>query len=774
MESRLMVHLIEFGTMLAMAALVMIMPAAASQGPTVDTSFEKDLWAIKYHDQWQTPVTLHVNNANAQASDENPGTVARPLKTIQRAIDLSTPGTRILIQPGTYRESLLIPKEKSGTEKAPLVIEAAKKGSVIVSGSDVWQEWAPTETPGIYSRDWPYKFGLSGHHFPGIVENEPLGRRQEMVFVDGKLYRQVMEQKEMEAGTYRINDEAKRILVCFPEKLRQEEHLIEVTVRATGLGANAGYYVVRGLVFQHFWGGSNAFGSHFLVEDCRFEWNNGGGLGSGGKGYVLRRNTANHNGFSGMGTPPTPDFTSGALYEDNETSYNNWRGKMGDYFGYSIGGFKGHFCANIIVRNHRCIDNACPGFWFDNNNRNISFEGGVFRGNLSGIFIEISPGPVRISKCTIVGNKRGVYITHSAHITVEDNILYDNYMNQIDCYEPEEDREGYFTSGIIVRNNVIVCGSPWQQLISRTPEQQRFDTFTSGRNLWYNPKGSGFRIGASSLDFAGWIARTHQDTDSIMAEPRFRDPKHNDFTLLPDSPFWQRAKWGRRACVIITPQRYFFDASAEQIFMSTRPVGLEVRYTLDGTEPTADSPLYTGVIRPEQAINVAAKVFSKDWKDCPTTHAFLLKTKLPAPDVFLSDLKLISNTVDGEEDAPGLDTSILGSPIGIYGIPFKKGLGVQGDSEVVYEIKPEYKRFVAFIGIDNWVENYASPNAIFKVFADEKLLFESAVMHTDQPPVEVDAAIPEGSKKLRLEVKGAGKATEWNSANWARAGFLTK
>jgi hypothetical protein len=171
---------------------------------------------------------------------------------------------------------------------------------------------------------------------------------------------------------------------------------------------------------------------------------------------------------------------------------------------------------------------------------------------------------------------------------------------------------------------------------------------------------------------------------------------------------------------------------------------------------------------------VAAKVFSKDWKDCPTTHAFLLKTKLPAPDVFLSDLKLISNTVDGEEDAPGLDTSILGSPIGIYGIPFKKGLGVQGDSEVVYEIKPEYKRFVAFIGIDNWVENYASPNAIFKVFADEKLLFESAVMHTDQPPVEVDAAIPEGSKKLRLEVKGAGKATDWNSANWARAGFLTK
>jgi hypothetical protein len=134
---------------------------------------------------------------------------------------------------------------------------------------------------------------------------------------------------------------------------------------------------------------------------------------------------------------------------------------------------------------------------------------------------------------------------------------------------------------------------------------------------------------------------------------------------------------------------------------------------------------------------------------------------------------MLSGTV-GWGDTPRLDMSILDRPIGIHGIPFKKGVGIQADSELVYELKPEYKRFVAFIGIDDKVDDKVTPNVIYQVFADERLLFESAALRANQPPVEVNVAIPEGSKKLRLVVKGDEEETAWNSADWARAGFLTK
>jgi hypothetical protein len=47
-------------------------------------------------------------------SDANPGTVERPLKSIQKAIDLATPGATILIRGGTYAVTTNVQIRKSG------------------------------------------------------------------------------------------------------------------------------------------------------------------------------------------------------------------------------------------------------------------------------------------------------------------------------------------------------------------------------------------------------------------------------------------------------------------------------------------------------------------------------------------------------------------------------------------------------------------------------------------------------------------------------------
>ena len=59
---------------------------------------------------WEAPQKydreIHVDNKNPQASDENDGTASKPFKTINAAAQMATPGTRVLIHGGTYRETV--------------------------------------------------------------------------------------------------------------------------------------------------------------------------------------------------------------------------------------------------------------------------------------------------------------------------------------------------------------------------------------------------------------------------------------------------------------------------------------------------------------------------------------------------------------------------------------------------------------------------------------------------------------------------------------------
>ena len=44
-------------------------------------------------------------------------------------------------------------------------------------------------------------------------------------------------------------------------------------------------------------------------------------------------------------------------------------------------------------------------------------------------------------------------------------------------------------------------------------------------------------LAAADRDLAAW-QQAGQDAGSIVADPRFKDPDHGDFTLAPDSPVW--------------------------------------------------------------------------------------------------------------------------------------------------------------------------------------------------------------------------------------------
>src|SRR5579862_114057 len=79
-------------------------------------------------------VEFHVAPAVAWASDNNPGTLERPWKSIGRGAMLAIAGDTVLIHAGTYPES--IATTHNGTTEAPITFRAFADDEVAVDGAD--------------------------------------------------------------------------------------------------------------------------------------------------------------------------------------------------------------------------------------------------------------------------------------------------------------------------------------------------------------------------------------------------------------------------------------------------------------------------------------------------------------------------------------------------------------------------------------------------------------------------------------------------------------
>jgi parallel beta helix pectate lyase-like protein len=502
---------------------------------------------------------IHVNAQSPSASDSNPGTETLPVKTIGRAALLSTldnargiPVT-VLVHPGVYREGIALPP---GGTNAPLTFRGTEIGKAVISGSDVWTGWI-RRGRGAYGHSWPYTWGLAPVP-PGWPTLQAIVRRKEMVFVNGELLTQAMDPGGGSEGAFYV-DEVAHLLYIWPKQGADPNRtIVEVAVRDVLFSAvNRANVTLHGLVFQHaatpLDGSAVGFDgmTGLTIEDTTFRWNNWGGLNtSASTNVAVVRSVSNHNGARGMSSWKTKTLR----FEDNETSFNDWRGVRGGFTGWAVAGVKLLRLHGGMIRRHKAVGNKTVGFWLDFDNEDVSVEGSFWCDNDGGAFIEASEGPITIERTIICRNRyNGILASVSQRLTVRDTVVYRNGAPQVEVNDTASGTVDNWETGqpITLRTqfwtlcgNAIVGSNDGRDLLS-VPDWDFFQkSLRAAHNTYWNPGQTNVfslrrPLGGAALDLAGWQKISGQDAQSVFADPRFSDPGKDNFTPLPGSP-WQK------------------------------------------------------------------------------------------------------------------------------------------------------------------------------------------------------------------------------------------
>lgn len=412
------------------------------------------------------------------ATSTQVGTVSAPLKTIQAAVNLAlannkrSVGTKIVINPGIYRETVTIGGSSNQTS-APITLQAAATGASVLSGSDVYANWNQVSwNPAIYQHSfssngtcaipsgWPTNFA-------------PIARRTELVFVNGAPLTQVMSYSQLVAGTFYVDDSGGQIFVAPGGSVNMSASTVEIATRPTILNiSRQNNVVLRGLVLEHAASCINRSGatinssSNVLVDQVQASWNNWGGLGINSSSNVTVQNSvASYNG--GVGFQANQD--TNAYYNYNETDYNNWRGAQAALYDWGMGGTKLMGMRSTTVQNQYSYRNQAQGLWFDTDNTNITVNSATLAENvLAALQVERNPGPVTLTQSNLCSNGIGVNVLTSENLTISNNFFYNNGGTNV--------RQG----------EIYLAGTVGGQTISNWQNGQTLDLFTTGMGLWNN------------------------------------------------------------------------------------------------------------------------------------------------------------------------------------------------------------------------------------------------------------------------------------------------
>ncbi|HKH98979.1 MAG TPA: hypothetical protein VJ999_07720 [Candidatus Sulfotelmatobacter sp.] len=487
----------------------------------------------------------------SKGNDNNNGSKTAPVKTIGAAVRLavanndSNIGSKVIINPGTYRETVLIQSGRKSTN-APMTFEAATNGTVFVSGSELITGWTAYKgSSSIYEASWPYNFGLCPAQ-AGAPAQQQIMLHPEMLIVNGTPLTQVLTLTSMLPGTFYVDNS---VIYMYPPSGTDVATATVETATQPMLWQISGqsYVVVRGLTFEYANScpggaavevGGNS--TNVLFDTDTMVWNNARGIFFGiMENFTVQNSVANSNGQVGFAS----NQVKNSLWQNNVAEYNNWRGAQGAFYVWDRGGAKWMLDHDGTYKNITTIFNQGDGVFWDTDNLNISYTGGVSAMNIvNGMQIEKTQGPFAVSNSYFcygnllgITQRGGIAVRNSEQVSLTGTSLYGSLSDQfvivgnaggIEITNWETGQTYNLITQKLSASTVTwngpsasvfsdsyLGGSDWHTFVS---------TLTSNNNTFYSGSTSnGFVVptpkAGTNVSLSGWQSTTGQDHSSKWA-----------------------------------------------------------------------------------------------------------------------------------------------------------------------------------------------------------------------------------------------------------------
>ncbi|MEW6071783.1 MAG: hypothetical protein AB1726_04185 [Planctomycetota bacterium] len=143
-----------------------------------------------------------------------------------------------------------------------------------------------------------------------------------------------------------------------------------------------------------------------------------------------------------------------------------------------------------------------------------------------GLYTDEGSTGIAMTQNLVYRTKTGGFHQHYGRENViADNVFAEAKTQQLQRSRAEEHLSFTFERNIVYwTNESPLLGSDWSD-----------DHFVLDRNLYWNPRFPDVRF-PGGLTFAAWREQRGHDQESVIADPLFLDPAHDDFRLAAESP----------------------------------------------------------------------------------------------------------------------------------------------------------------------------------------------------------------------------------------------
>ncbi len=542
------IHLIIVGSVLFLTLILALTRLEGTNLSQADMAGAQSLPAILPLNDTEYPIPAGAFFVAPTGSDTNNGSQATPFKTIQRAITVAPANSTIVIRGGEYRESLAVNKK--------LTLQPYPHEKVWIKGTTVVSDWVKDGT--IWRKDnWTYKFTQGGVDAAYIDPDNPLAAYPDMVFVNGKSYRQVGTKAQVTAEKFFVDYANNQLYIGSDPTNRT----VEAAIYKYALNNSASGTIVRGLGFAQYATHRQDFsmvrttGSNTLFENNTIAWSAAQGLGIYSVDSVARKNILIYNGIVGASTSKADRL----IFEENYMASNNQE----LFSGWEAAGIKAGGGRDMIWRDNISENNIndAKGFWCDVSCYNLTLVRNIARNNSGhGIMYEISGYGIIASNISVGNGYSGIYLSEANNVQVYNNTMVKNRQNirVIEAKRSNADTQiPYETKSNIIKNNILSnAGTGGTELyfvhdysddnhsngnlmVSSSDYNAFFRTSSSQpTNLIQWDRGTNDLYATSLSAFQSAIGKDAKSIsiDNQSTNPFFVDEAAGDYRLKTDSP----------------------------------------------------------------------------------------------------------------------------------------------------------------------------------------------------------------------------------------------